>query len=51
MAYWEDLSPAEMAEILGCSVPTLWVRLNRARNALRRRLGDPVEPKGVSVNG
>jgi RNA polymerase sigma factor (sigma-70 family) len=51
MAYWEDLSPTEMAEILGCSVPTLWVRLNRARGALRRRLGHPVEPKGVSVNG
>jgi RNA polymerase sigma factor (sigma-70 family) len=51
MAYWEDLSPTEMAEILGCSVPTLWVRLNRARAALRRRLGAPIEPQEVSVNG
>ena len=51
MAYWEDLTPEEMAEILGCRVPTLWVRLNRARNALRQRLGSAVEPREVGVNG
>jgi RNA polymerase sigma factor (sigma-70 family) len=51
MAYWEDLAPEEMAEILGCRVPTLWVRLNRARNALRQTLGIPIEPREVEVNG
>jgi RNA polymerase sigma factor (sigma-70 family) len=51
MAYWEDLAPIEMAQILGCSVPALWVRLNRARAALRRRLGDSVELKAVKANG
>jgi RNA polymerase sigma-70 factor (ECF subfamily) len=51
MAYWEDLSPGEMAQILGCSVPALWVRLNRARNALRQRLTSPAEPREVGVNG
>jgi RNA polymerase sigma-70 factor (ECF subfamily) len=51
MAYWEDLTPDEMARILGCSVPTLWVRLNRARTALRQRLSTPVEPTEVGVNG
>jgi RNA polymerase sigma-70 factor (ECF subfamily) len=51
MAYWEDLTPDEMAEILGCSVPTLWVRLNRARTSLRQRLGVPVPPREVGVNG
>ena len=42
MAYWEDLTPAEMAAILGCTLATLAVRLNRARAAFRRRLPDPV---------
>ena len=51
MAYWEDLTPDEMAEILGCRVPTLWVRLNRARNALRKRLGAAVGSREVEVNG
>ena len=51
MAYWEDLSPEEMAGILGCSVPALWVRLNRARTALRLRLSTPVEPRQVRVHG
>jgi RNA polymerase sigma factor (sigma-70 family) len=50
MAYWEDLTPDEMAEILGCRVPTLWVRLNRARKALGDRLS-PVETREVGVNG
>ncbi|MFE2772505.1 RNA polymerase sigma factor [Microbacterium resistens] len=39
MAYWEELSREEMAEILGCSVAAVKVRLHRARERLRRRLG------------
>jgi len=38
MAYWEDLSGAEIATILDCRVPTVWVRLNRARAALKHEL-------------
>jgi RNA polymerase sigma-70 factor (ECF subfamily) len=34
MAYWEDLSRDEIAEILGCSAVTVRVRLLRARNRL-----------------
>ena len=51
MAYWEDLAPVEMAEILGCSVATLWVRLNRARASLRRRLASPAGLREVNANG
>jgi RNA polymerase sigma factor (sigma-70 family) len=42
MAYWEDLSGSEIAEILGCKVPTVWVRLNRARASLKEELGKSV---------
>jgi RNA polymerase sigma factor (sigma-70 family) len=38
MAYWEDLTGAEIAAILDCKVPTVWVRLNRARAALKHEL-------------
>ncbi|GAA2463071.1 RNA polymerase sigma factor [Agromyces soli] len=42
MAYWEDLSREEMAEILGCSAATLRVRLHRARRRLEQLLAlDP----------
>lgn len=36
--YWDDLSGADCAALTGCSVATVWVRLHRARAALRRRL-------------
>jgi RNA polymerase sigma factor (sigma-70 family) len=58
MAYWEDLSGSEIAEILGCKVPTVWVRLNRARAALRTHLATPLtgavdmlRDGGASVHG
>ena len=38
MTYWEDLSGAEIAEILGIRVTAVWVRLNRARETLRKEL-------------
>lgn len=34
MAYWEDLSREEIAQILGCTPTTLRVRLHRARKKL-----------------
>lgn len=36
--YWDELSGAECAAIAGCSVGALWVRLHRARAALRIEL-------------
>ena len=58
MAYWEDLTGNEIAEILGCKVPTVWVRLNRARAALRNHLEMPLtmavdnlREEGVASNG
>ena len=38
MAYWEDLTRAEIAEILGCSEGAVRVRLLRARKNLSARL-------------
>jgi RNA polymerase sigma-70 factor (ECF subfamily) len=38
MTYWEDLTAPEIAAILGISVPAVWVRTTRARDALRRVL-------------
>lgn len=38
MAYWEDLSRHEIAQILGCSVAAVRVRLLRARRRLARQL-------------
>lgn len=35
MAYWEDLTREEMAEILGCSVPAVRTKLVRARKRLK----------------
>jgi RNA polymerase sigma factor (sigma-70 family) len=38
LAYWEELSPAELARAMGCSRATLAVRLHRARLRLRKQL-------------
>lgn len=51
MAYWEDLTASEMAQILGCSIPALWVRLNRARGALRAQLTEGSVREEVSIRG
>ncbi|MBC7978156.1 MAG: RNA polymerase sigma factor, partial [Myxococcales bacterium] len=37
----EDFSHAEIADVLGISVNNVDVRLSRARQALRRELGEP----------
>lgn len=36
--YWDDLSGADCAALVGCSVGAVWVRLHRARAALRAEL-------------
>ncbi|MDR1800096.1 MAG: hypothetical protein LBR19_09515 [Bifidobacteriaceae bacterium] len=38
--YWEELSAGECAQVLGCSTGAVWVRLHRARAALREVLGE-----------
>jgi RNA polymerase sigma factor (sigma-70 family) len=49
LAYWEDLSGAEIAGVLDISEHTVRSRLSRARGLLRARLdGDPVADPGAS---
>lgn len=38
LAYWEDLSPSQIATVLDIPASTVRVRLHRARNALRTTL-------------
>lgn len=38
LAYWDDLAPAEIAQVLGVSPSTASVRLHRARRRLRAAL-------------
>ncbi len=40
LTYWHGLSAAETAEFLDCTVAAVWVRLTRARAALRTLLDD-----------
>lgn len=39
--YWDGLSAAEIADVIGCRTSAAWKRLSRAREALRERLADP----------
>lgn len=43
LRYYEDLSEADMAAVLGCSVGTVKSQLAKARAALARSLGEPEE--------
>ncbi|HEX3392400.1 MAG TPA: sigma-70 family RNA polymerase sigma factor [Solirubrobacteraceae bacterium] len=38
LTYWEELSPAQVAEAMGCSRATLAVRLHRAHRRLRKQI-------------
>ncbi|HEY4377101.1 MAG TPA: sigma-70 family RNA polymerase sigma factor, partial [Acidimicrobiales bacterium] len=42
LCWGDEVSTAEAAEILGCSVKTIRVHLHRARKALQAHLPDPV---------
>lgn len=49
--YWEGLAAPEIAQILGCTLPTAWAILSRARKRLRRALADdPLQP-ATSMKG
>lgn len=41
MTYWDGLTAAQAAQVIGCSTPALWVRLTRIRAALRAMLDPP----------
>lgn len=43
MAYWEDLTTAEISQILDCSAAAVRVRLFRARRRLRLRLKQQID--------
>jgi RNA polymerase sigma-70 factor (ECF subfamily) len=45
LAYWEDLSPAQIATVLQIPASTVRVRLHRARNALRTTLERTSAPR------
>lgn len=45
---WEELSPREAAQVLGCLPATYTVRLHRARARLRRLMEDP-SPTTTSI--
>ncbi len=45
LRYWEELEPAQIARVMGCSRAAAAVRLHRARGRLRRALEDRVAPQ------
>jgi RNA polymerase sigma factor (sigma-70 family) len=51
MAYWEDLSAQEIGSVLGISAPAVWVRMTRARDALRSVMLEAVPARLGSTDG
>ncbi len=53
LAYWEELSPREIATVLGCTPNAARIRLHRARRLMRDRLAaaergaGPIPPKVI----
>jgi RNA polymerase sigma-70 factor (ECF subfamily) len=43
---WQGLTPRQAAEVVGCTTPTLFVRLHRARRRLERAMDEPVKSAG-----
>jgi RNA polymerase sigma factor (sigma-70 family) len=50
LAYWEELSGPEIAEVLGIAEPTVRSRLTRAREALRDALSRLGRPKDLCIS-
>jgi RNA polymerase sigma factor (sigma-70 family) len=51
LVYWDGLSAAEVADVLGCRTPAAWKKISRAREALRALLEEPALPGGRKVEG
>ncbi len=49
LVLWEQLSHAEAAAVLGCTVNAATVRYHRALNRLRRQLGEPGGPSAAET--
>lgn len=49
LRYVEDLSPAEIAVVLGCAEATARVHLHRAHRTLAERLGDTYESDDIEI--
>ena len=47
LVVWEELTPDEVATVLGCSRAAVYLRLSRARRRLRRALGDDPDLEGT----
>ena len=50
LSAWEDLRPAEMGQVLGCSAATAAVRLHRARRRLATALASPTASRSPRVD-
>ncbi len=52
---WQGLTPRQAAEVVGCSTPTLFVRLHRARRRLERAMdgaaGSTRDAAGIRMPG
>lgn len=46
LTYWEQLSAADVASVLGCSEQAAWKRISRAKAALRKALVESSESTG-----
>lgn len=46
LAYWEDLTMSEVAEVLSCTEAAARVRLHRARNSFEQALPQQLRPTG-----
>lgn len=53
LVYWEELSYADAAEVLGCSVNAIGIRLHRAKARLRKTLDTGSRPPAftMTMNG
>lgn len=50
LVYWEELSHADAAEVLGCSVNAIGIRLYRAKTRLRKTLETGARPPALHLN-
>jgi RNA polymerase sigma-70 factor (ECF subfamily) len=50
LSAWEDLRPADIAHVVGCSAATAAVRLHRARRRLAAALASPVPGRSLPLD-